>query len=53
MALFCDTWKNPENSRLLPQIKKLLKERISYINGDKEIKSSLDILNVFRTLNAV
>ena len=47
-VVFCDTWKNPENSRLLPQIKKLLKKKgISYINGDKEIKSSLDILNVF------
>ena len=47
-VVFCDTWKNPINSKLLPQIKALLKENgISYINGDKEIKSTLDIVNMF------
>ena len=47
-VVFCDTWKNPKNSKLLPQIKKLLKENgITYINGDKEIKSTLDIVNMF------
>ena len=47
-VVFCDTWKNPINSKLLPQIKALLKENgISYINGDKEIKSTLDIVNIF------
>ena len=47
-VVFCDTWKNPLNSKLLPQIKKLLKENgITYINGDKEIKSTLDIVHIF------
>ena len=47
-VVFCDTWKNPKNSKLLPQIKELLKKNgISYINGDKEIKSTLDIINIF------
>ena len=47
-VVFCDTWKNPKNSRLLPQIKRLLKKTgISYINGDKKIRSTLDIINIF------
>jgi len=47
-VVFCDTWKNPENSKLLPQIKALLKKNgIFYINGDREIKSPLDIVNFF------
>tara|TARA_B100000989_G_C19529522_1_gene468843 strand:- start:3558 stop:4643 length:1086 start_codon:yes stop_codon:yes gene_type:complete len=46
--VFCDMWKNPQNSKLLPQIKDLLKRfGINYINGDKEIKSTLDILKIF------
>ena len=46
-VVFCDTWKNPKSSILLPQIKELLKKNgISYINGDKEIKSTLDIINI-------
>ena len=49
-VVFCDTWKNPKNSKLLPQIKELLKKTgISYINGDKEIKSTLDIINIFHS----
>lgn len=47
-VVFCDTWKNPESSKLLPQVKVLLKNfGINYINGDKEIKSPLDIINIF------
>ena len=47
-VVFCDTWKNPKNSKLLPQIKELLKKNgLSYINGDTEIKSTLDIINIF------
>ena len=47
-VVFCDTWKNPKSSKLLPQIKELLKKTgISYIDGDKEIKSTLDIINIF------
>ena len=47
-VVFCDTWKNPKNSKLLPKIKELLKKAgISYLNGDKEIKSNLDIINIF------
>ena len=47
-VVFCDTWKNPKNSKLLPQIKELLKQNgIKYINGDAEIKSTLDIINIF------
>ena len=47
-VVFCDTWENPKNSKLLPQIKELLKKNgISYINGDKEIKSTLSIINIF------
>ena len=37
-VVFCDTWVNPKNSKLLPQIKELLKKNgISYINGDSEL----------------
>ncbi len=47
-VVFCDTWENPKNSILLPQIKELLKNNgIFYINGDEEIKSTLDIVNIF------
>tara|TARA_B100001989_G_scaffold252892_1_gene236793 strand:- start:1975 stop:3036 length:1062 start_codon:yes stop_codon:yes gene_type:complete len=47
-VVFCDTWKNPKNSKLLPQIKTLLKKNeIGYINGDREIKSTLDIIKIF------
>jgi len=47
-VVFSDTWENPKNSKLLPQVKELLKKNgISYINGDKEIKSTLDIINIF------
>ena len=44
-VVFCDSWKNPKNSKLLPQIKELLKKNgIRYINGDTEIKSTLLII---------
>ena len=47
-VVFCDTWKNPKNSKLLPQIKELLKNKgLIYINGDKEIKSTLEIIKIF------
>ena len=47
-VVFSDTWKNPENSKILPEIKFLLKKsKINYINGDLLIKSPLDILNIF------
>ena len=47
-VIFCDTWKNPDSSKLLPQIKNLLEKfDIKYINGDKEIKSPLEIVNIF------
>ena len=47
-VIFCDTWENPKNSKLLPQIKELLKNNgILYINGDEEIKSTLEIINIF------
>lgn len=46
--VFSDMWQNPENSILLPQIKLLLKDYdINYINGDKYIKNTMDILNIF------
>ena len=48
VIVFCDTWKNTNNSKLLPQIKFLLKKNgLRYINGDKEIKSTLDIISIF------
>ena len=48
VVIFCDTWKNSKNSKLLPQIKKILnKNGLIYINGDKEIISTLDIINIF------
>lgn len=47
-VIFCDTWRNPERSKLLPQIKEILnKFGINYINGDREIQSTLDIVNIF------
>lgn len=46
--VFSDMWKNPKKSNLIPLIKDLLKNnRIQYINGDSEINSSLDIINIF------
>ena len=46
--VFSDLWKNPSHSILLPRIKNLLKNSgIEYFNGDKEINSPLDILNLF------
>ena len=46
--VFSDTWKNPEKSSLIPKVKNLLKNYgIKYINGDKEISSTLDIVNIF------
>ena len=48
VVVFCDSWKNSKNSRLLPQIKEILiTNGLIYINGDKEIKSTLDIINIF------
>ena len=46
--VFSDLWKNPENSKLIPKIKALLKRNgIKYITGDNEINSSLEIINIF------
>lgn len=46
--VFSDLWKHPENSKLLPQIKSILnKLGINYIDGDKEIKSPLEIIHIF------
>ena len=46
--VFSDLWENPENSVLLPKIKNLLKKyNLNYINGDKYIKTPLEILNIF------
>ena len=47
-VVFCDTWKKPEQSLLLPKIKTLLHQNgIKYINGDSQISSSLDLLSIF------
>jgi len=47
-VVFCDTWKNLNSSKLLPKLQYLLKKfGINYINGDKEINSPLDIINIF------
>ena len=46
--VFSDTWKDPGQSSLIPKIKNLLNNYgIKYINGDEEISSSLDIINIF------
>ena len=46
--VFSDMWQNPQKSILLPQIKLLLKDLdIKYINGDKYIKNTMDILCLF------
>lgn len=46
--VFSDTWKEPESSKLVPKIKDLLRNiGIEYINGDNEINTSLDIINIF------
>ena len=46
--VFSDLWQNPKSSKLLPQIKELLKDLdINYFNGDKEINSPIDIVNIF------
>ena len=48
VVLFSDMSKNAENSILLPQIKSLLNERgLKYIDGDNEIKSTLELIKVF------
>ena len=48
--VFSDMWKNPENSRLLPLIKTLLKDKeINYINGDNLINTPFDIIKIFIT----
>ena len=46
--VFCDTWKNINNSQLLPKLKNILNNLgVNYINGDKLIKSPLEIINIF------
>lgn len=46
--VFSDLWQNPFDSLLIPKLKELLKlYEIDYINGDQEINSPLEIVNVF------
>ena len=46
--VFCDTWKNINNSQLLPKLKSILNNLgVNYINGDNLIKSPLEIINIF------
>ena len=54
MRLFCDTWKNINNSQLLPKLKNILNNLgVNYISGDKLIKSPLEIINIFFLQNLV
>ena len=46
--VFSDLWKDPKNSKLITKLIALLKRNgIKYINGDNEINSSLEIINIF------
>ncbi len=46
--VFSDMFESPNNSKLLPQIKKLLNDAgFNYFDGDKEINSPLEIINIF------
>ena len=48
VIVFCDMWKNLKKSTLLPKLKGLLKNRgFKYINGDNNINSSMELLNIF------
>ena len=45
--VFSDMFENPNNSKLLPQIKDLLQNSgFNYLNGDNEINSPLEIINI-------
>ncbi len=47
-VLFSDMWQTPGNSKLIPEIKKLLnKYNFHYFDGDYHINSPLDIINIF------
>ena len=45
--VFRDTWRDPDKSRITPQIQSLLSNYgIQYINGDEAISSSLEIVSI-------
>ena len=45
--VFRDTWRDPDKSRITPQIQSLLNNYgIQYINGDEAISSSLEIVSI-------